>query len=564
MNNDMRKLFFRLKSATVRQPTWLLIIAILAAGVAYSLHELIAIAIDHWNKPSLHGDSFTFIIRGNGKPLGEWIIGQHNEHRIIWAKLASVFETNVLKIPPGQSALFQNLFLMLATVGQWSWLCQRLLRRPNTRLMIALAGSLIILNPWQYENIRWEFQTPWFLINALVLTGALILTNQAKKRRDRNLVIVIALSLPWIALSSTGQGIALAMAFIACAWIRNHKLGALVSGSTGLAILTFYVLLPYSKPESHPDFSFQLSYFLKAWLGGPWQGLTLLCVVIAAALLGRQQTLPVSSWPAVLMPGLFSLLFAGMITLSRSGFGLDQANSSRYVTHSLMLGLSALMALALADDQNGTDQPQLLGSFLVLIATLGSLPQSLNAAGMSYSQAWQEARSGQERKRNGLTCHARQAVLERSKISLLESCKGIFPDPTIPNLYFQGAWPVKPMGWHKNLLEVESSIRSGAISSNLERQVLTPTSNQLEGWAYMESAPNQQLFLLADYGRSKQLAVPINKPRRDVKRAHKLPTKNVGFNAALPLTHEGQPLRAVRIGTPNQSVQIWEDPSADG
>ena len=168
------------------------------------------------------------------------------------------------------------------------------------------------------------------------------------------------------------------MAFMVCAWLSSRKLGGLVSASTGLAAFTFYVLLPYSKPANHPDFTFQFDYFLRAWLGGEWEGLALLCVIVVAVLLRRRQAIPKIYWTVILMPGLFSVAFAGMVTMSRSGFGLEQANSSRYVTHSLLLGLSALASLALFDGRNRGRHTPLLGGFLVIITTLGSLPQSLN------------------------------------------------------------------------------------------------------------------------------------------------------------------------------------------
>ncbi|MBW0167225.1 MAG: hypothetical protein KXJ49_06990 [Vulcanococcus sp.] len=549
----------------LQQPASLLITGLLLAGVLHGLWEILALALAHWHEPNLFGDSFAFVDR-DGSNLLRWLTAQHNEHRIVWAKAASLVETELLKIPPGQSALFQNLALILGCTGLWFWLCQRLLQRPDLQLITTLAGWLLLLNPWQYENLGWEFQTPWFLINALVLLGALLLSVRTTGPAPKVSKVpqVCALLLPWIALASTGQGVALAVAFLACAWLRNRRLGVLVSGSTALAGLCFFVLLPYSKPPGHPELIFHLDYFLKAWLGGPWQGLAWLCVVITAVLLGRRRAITRCHWPAVLMPGLFSLLFAGMITLSRAGFGLEQANSSRYISHSLLLGLSALLALALADDQSKNQNTPLLGGFLVLLTTLGSFPQGLQAGGLSYTGAWAEGRRWAEQKRERFVCNAQDAGLAAQNMRLIEPCEEVHPDRNKVDHYFQGASAVQPMGWHRQLLKRSTLPTAGPILHQLDQQSLTTTILELRGWAFTQTRPRQQLYLLADYGITQQLAMPIDRARRDVKKAHNLSTKQVGFEAVLPRSVEGKPLRVVRIGTPTQSVQIWQDPSADG
>jgi hypothetical protein len=560
----MKQLRCGLAAQLAGQAVALLITGLLLAGIVHGLVEILGVALAHWQQPNLFGDSFAFVQRNPNQPLIGWLTAQHNEHRIVWAKAASLVETEVLKIPPGQSALFQNLALILGCAGLWSWLCQRLLQRSDLRLITVLAGWLLLVNPWQYENLGWEFQTPWFLINALVLIGAVLLSAppanipQSPFRWQR----LLAVLLPWLALSSTGQGLAFAVAFCACAWLRSPRLGGLVSLSTGLASLTFFALLPYSKPAGHPELSFQLDYFLRAWLGGPWQGLAVLCLVVAGVLLGRRKTISKQSWPALLMPGLFSLIFAGMITLSRAGFGLEQANSSRYITHSLMLGLTALLALALIDDHSRRAQTPLLGGFLVLITTLGSFPQGMQANGLSYSGAWAEGQRWAEQKRQRFLCHAEQAGLAARNIRLIEPCKEIHPRQRMVDRYFQGAWPVKPLGWHQQLLTSRGA--GGPIRHQLDQQTLKATSLHLQGWAFQTTAPNQDLYLLATYGADEQLAIPIDQPRRDVKRAHDLPKAKVGFDAVLPRTLAGQHLRIVHVGTANNNAQIWEDPSVNG
>ena len=172
MKHSSRALLSQLR----HQPATWVIVGLLLAGIAHGLWEIVGLAWAQWRQPNLFGDSFAFVSRDTTSGLLSWLTAQHNEHRIVWAKAASLVETELLKLPPGQSALFQNLALILGCAGLWSWLCRRLLQRTDLCVITALAGWLLLLNPWQYENLGWEFQTPWFLINALVLIGALLLS----------------------------------------------------------------------------------------------------------------------------------------------------------------------------------------------------------------------------------------------------------------------------------------------------------------------------------------------------------------------------------------------------
>ena len=146
----MMKTLHRFLSNQVSQPVRLVITALLIGGISHGIHQISELAAAHWNEPNIYGDSFTFVLRGGNKSLLAWLFHQHNEHRIVWAKAASLIESALFKLPPGQTALFQNLALILGCAGLWSWLCQRMLHRNDLRLITALAGSLLLLNPWQY------------------------------------------------------------------------------------------------------------------------------------------------------------------------------------------------------------------------------------------------------------------------------------------------------------------------------------------------------------------------------------------------------------------------------
>jgi hypothetical protein len=243
---------------------------------------------------------------------------------------------------------------------------------------------------------------------------------------------------------------------------------------------------------------------------------------------------------------------------------VEQANSSRYISHSLMLGLTALLALALADDRSKRPNTPLLGGYLVLLTTLGSFPQGLQPGGLSYAGAWAEGQRRSDEYRQRFVCQAQQAVLAARQIRLDEPCKEIFPDQTMVNEYFQGKLNVQPLGWHQQVIRSATGAEGGPIHHQVDQQNLTAATLQLQGWAFLANDPNQPLYLLADYGTREQLGWPVDLPRRDVKRAHQIKNRNVGFDAALPRTLEGQPLRSVLLAGPKQSIQIWDDPRTEG
>ena len=230
--------------------------------------------------------------------------------------------------------------------------------------------------------------------------------------------------------------------------------------------------MSYNNPAHHPEFGFNFDYFFRALLGGHWSGLALLCIAVCFIMLWKHKSISKSLIPSLLMPGLFSIIFTVMITLSRSGFGLDQANSSRYVTHSLMLGLTAIMALALVDDQNQRKIVPMLGGFLVLLTTIGSLPQALQSGGLNYANAWKKTKHLKLMHQQGLACHSQHLALEAANISLINSCESLYPDKEFILSYFKNTLPVKPRGWHLELVENSNSSKISAITHLVEEALI--------------------------------------------------------------------------------------------
>jgi hypothetical protein len=538
----------------------------LLTGVTYCTKNIFDLAAKHWNRPILYHDTL-YLAKASEIELTQWLVSQHNEHRLLFSKLTTLIESS-LGLSLGQSALIQtSAFLMLAMLT-WSALCANLLSNKSNFILTTLAGWLIILNPWQYENLIWEFQPTWFLINVVVLSGALILSlSKEISSHWKMLVLICTATLPWIALFSSGQGIAFCLAFSICAVFRSQSLGLVASASSGLALVTSYRILPYIKPEHHPELQFDIDFFSQILLGGRWQGLALMIAIIVGVLAWHYPTAKQnSSFTPIIFLCLFSLLFAGMITLSRSAFGLPQADASRYVTHSLILGLAALLALSHQLDHCRKESRLAIGGLIVVLTTLFSFPQRFTRSGIRFGQAWKDANATMISRRKNFICHANILALKKRRIDVISGCATEFEDQDkLIDRYLSGRTSIQPTGWHQTLIKSPIALedkdkQKAKIKYNLESQGLSTKALEIRGWAFMDNkrmGSKDNLHLLAFYGNKPGLLIPIDQLRPDVQARWKTGGIKSGFEAVIPRVRNGQTLTSVRIVSRKHSRELW-------
>ena len=210
--------------------------------VVWSILKLLLLSYDHWLEPTIFADSFILLKQGGETSLLSWLFAQYNEHRIIFAKLSGLIEVNIFNLSLGQSALFQNFLLVLLSCGIWTKINQKLFKHKNLKIVTTLSGITLILHPWQWRNFNWEFQTPWFLINSLVLLSTFLLICNLKgnyyKTKILNLILII---IPWVAIYSTGSGIALGIALSSASFLKNKNLGIKVSISTIISLSHIFI-----------------------------------------------------------------------------------------------------------------------------------------------------------------------------------------------------------------------------------------------------------------------------------------------------------------------------------
>lgn len=558
--------------------------AIMAIAIMQNLLILTYLAIEQWHQPVLTGDSWAFVLRPSqtGKQLS-WLLEQHNEHRIVWAKLATLIETNFLGKPPTSTALFQILGLNIINILLLFGICKNTFRKNSTLILTWLCCSLALLNPWQAENLSWEFQTPWFFSNTLILVITFLLNSHIHNRQNKDgfLLLLAAAMLPWIALFNAGQGLALIVSLcIACALI-SARLVIVSALSAFLSIIYYFKILSYLKSEHHPGIAFNLDYFSTIILGGPWQGMAFLLITLSLIpLILPSQKLTVTppkctlkaNFSLLAVPGIFGIFFAIMTTLSRSGFGVNQALAERYVTHSMMLVISLILItsacleakVSFSLNSSAVSKTELVIPSLTIAATLFSMPQILTKQSPLYSAALQSITNQSEDRRSAMENLGLEKSLEKNGIAADEQFRTkLYPDPSIPRKYFSRQLGIKPLGWHEAISNAKINLKSSGADSILysnDKILIGPQNLLLQGWAFIKSQPSKMVFIIAKYSKGSLVAYPNSIVRSDVQAVYPMAKANTGFDLSIPLKKGSQSLQEIMIVSEEGSKPIWANP----
>lgn len=448
------------------------IIAVLAAVSAYSLWSMGRLAFIQFVRPILYYDSWVFTQRpllSDWKNFLVWLVSQFDYHRLVISRIVSVLETELLRVPPASTALIQSLILLIFS-SVLIFMAVSFIRCRKTRLITWLLCNAILFNPWQSQNLWWEYQSPWFFVNALVLLVMFILVRWAQVGLlTRRHTYLLGFSIiPWLAIYASGQGICFALALCVVSFFFSRRLAIAVFSSTALAVFVYYFILPDFHPIIRP-FNFMLLVYMLS--GGVCRGMAYLCLGVGI-LLAMQFVVKkkVSSWLPVLalsLPALYAFFCALIISLTRSVFS---ASETRYVTLVGMIPLSAVLISAwLHEKIHANSGENAVGVFqslipvaIVVFTLVFPLPQALTNSRMNYISAWQKiVIYRQEMGERFVRCLVAQATaVGPGNPHLPASCvneKYFFREAAIP--YLTGKRPLKPLGWHKQLLEAEMSGR---------------------------------------------------------------------------------------------------------
>ncbi len=446
----------------------LFIIALMLAPIMDTLIRIARRARMQWLNPVLYGDSWTFVLRDNERPI-QWILSQHNEHRIVWARIATIIETDIFKIPPTSTFIALSLALTLINIYLLFLVCKSVQRQATKLILLWLTCTLLLINPWQWLNFFWEFQTPWIFSNTLVLATTLLLYKYSEASSFwKKIIALLLLLVPWIAIYNSGQGLAISISLIAVTLLISRALFYLSLSSSIFAATIYFWALHYVKPSHHPSIHFDIKFFAAELLGGNWTGLGAIIVGLSFYLAMNKslhvftKQLLVQS-PYLLFPAIFSVSFVAMNTLSRSGFGLQQAYSSHYVSHTLMTAISLILATAYSIEKGASKYDSLScwtkKQFLLLSTFILFAEFLLSSHG--YLGEWQNG--GQFYIKNYLSfrCEAAKSVYPELPFSMQSSCTTDqkWPEQAKRYDYHLGKLPIKPLGWHLDAGKLTESIK---------------------------------------------------------------------------------------------------------
>ena len=113
--------------------------------------------------------------------------------------MSTLIETDILDLSITSSLTLQSFLLVALSSGIIAILGRKVLLSRSNQLLTWLACTLILTNPWQWMTFAWEFQTPWFLINTLVLATTLLLISfhRSQYKHSRRLALISIAIITW-------------------------------------------------------------------------------------------------------------------------------------------------------------------------------------------------------------------------------------------------------------------------------------------------------------------------------------------------------------------------------
>ncbi len=137
-----------------------------------NITNLTFILIKSFGKFIIYEDSYA-LFNSKNQPFINFLFEPHNGHIILISKLLNSFFINLKLSPTGYNITISILILFFGLTILWKIL-DTINPKSSYKNNIFFICSFFWLSPWQWENLIWEFQIPWFLISLFVLILTLI------------------------------------------------------------------------------------------------------------------------------------------------------------------------------------------------------------------------------------------------------------------------------------------------------------------------------------------------------------------------------------------------------
>ena len=315
--------------------------------------NLINIISVSFGKLIIYEDSFSLFNLSNDKFIF-WLFEPHNGHIITLSKAITSLFSSISISPTGYNIflsiliLFSGLFIIKRTI---------FIINPESQYknLIFLLCSFFWISPFQWENLIWEFQFPWFLIVFLVITLNYInIYNLKIKNSENTLTQTIFLSVsPFLAILSSGQGICYLNCILITLLIKK-KTNFLPTLCTITSYLIFILIKLYYPSNIEINFNFwnAISYFLVTFFSifkapisafNSFSYLSWIIPIVSSIILQLYLLISVKRTMVnklefkltqlnLFTPILFGIQFIILTSITRSQYGIYQGIVSRYST----------------------------------------------------------------------------------------------------------------------------------------------------------------------------------------------------------------------------------------
>lgn len=335
----------RLKQKKLRASSLFLFAAIVAPPFFfYSIVYKYAVNIPYWDD---YAAILEFLLRyqdaDGALPRLKILFAQHNEHRIAFGNLATVIIYKLIGGVDFRALIFFGNAALLGLVLAF----YRMFQQMKTKAFFFIPVVLFLFQFQFCDNIMWAMAS---VSNYYVLTFSF--ASLLLLQRDGRLFFIGAFFLA--ALSSVTQGSGI-LTFVAGALLITLKRD--LRGLAAWSVLSVTVLAlyfgNYEKPPDHPSITdailkepiHALHYFF-TFIGAsfpfPFFAGLLFAVLFIFLTLKRYYR----KNPAVYCGIVYVFLIAAVAALTRSGFGVEQALSSRYRIVSALFPILMYMAFS--------------------------------------------------------------------------------------------------------------------------------------------------------------------------------------------------------------------------
>lgn len=280
---------------------------------------------------------------------------QHNEHRILFPNLALFLLGLVTHWDPYYEVVVSLIFAcaILATIYL---LIKRTFRQNKLLLpLFSILAAWLIFSPAQSDNWLWGWQAEWYMSVFGVVTAFWALTS----KKLTNGCLIIALVGGTLATYSLGNGMLIwPIGLLILLLIKTTWRQRMIWTGVGLVEIVLYYT-DYVNPGYEPsktlwlDQPINFTRYVLIYLGRPlaldfktahFIGAALLALFLVSILYlwfcHRKTFIKQLAWFGI---GLYALSSALVTAMSRMGFGLEQAYSSRYTTISVLFTLATII-----------------------------------------------------------------------------------------------------------------------------------------------------------------------------------------------------------------------------